>query len=254
MDKVYRDGQKFSLRNEDFNRIDAAVREAFLGMCSAYGIGQSDSFVLSGCEITEANGVLSVAAGFIALGGEICKVDAHTVAEHNAGSDPAGYDNFWLVAPTIDPGGTRPVEGGGTVNSWTYRKGKLVLEDTGLNATRYDLNLPTIHELGATKMAVNMASEINKLAVTMPNPTMLNGWTKSLFITSKDAFGNINIAATFNGIGASGTQLFVLPSGWKGITVAPTDVDAKTVNVLDDSISLPTGSIVTVNFSYKSIG
>lgn len=252
MNKLIRSGSKLNLKNEDFTFMQDSFLDVLKGMATAYGIGQSDSYVLSGCDFTINAGTISVAAGYIVLGGEICKVDAHSVAQYDANNDPNGYDNFWVIAPTYDASGVRSVEGGGSENTWSVRKGKLILEDTGLNPVRFDMNLKSIHEVGASKMLVAMQSELSQLSTAMPYPTFLNGWAANGLFINKDALGTCIITGWLNGLNATGQNVFKLAAGFNGICYAPTSKDGYKANVIGDDFVVTNGAdAIWINLTYK---
>ncbi len=254
MDKLNRSGSSLNLKNEDFTFLQDAFEDVLKGICSAYGIGQLDSFILSGCELTINPTTIDVAAGYVALGGEICKVDAHTVAKFNAGTDPAGYDNFWVIAPINDPSGLRAVQAGGSEDTWQSRKGKVILEDAGLNPVRFDLNIPTIHQRGADNMRVAMQSELSSLIEVMPQPTILNGWVVSVLSLVKDPFGFVHGFIAVDGSSATATQIFTLPTGWKGLTYSGGSKDDSQISIVIDQVSGTIGKIYVASFTYKSVG
>lgn len=100
---------------DDFRWIDAGYREAFKGIMSAYGVADSTAVIISGCARTVASGTVTIAEGFVSLGGEICYVPLHTYAEPSGGQ----VEYFDLIV-TYDPLGNKPFQS--TVNYNTYEK------------------------------------------------------------------------------------------------------------------------------------
>ena len=107
---------------DDWRWEQDGVKEAFFGLVSAWGIDPADSFIISGCEST-LNGLnYDISAGFVALNGEIYKVDAHSVAV----SLGAGNTHFWQEVVSFDPAGLEPTKNAGTVNTYEIRRAVVV--------------------------------------------------------------------------------------------------------------------------------
>ena len=107
---------------DDWRWEQDGVKEAFFGLVSAWGIDPADSFIISGCEST-LNGLnYDIAAGFVALNGEIYKVDAHSVAV----SLTAGNTHFWQENISFDPAGLEATKNAGTVNTYEIRRAVVV--------------------------------------------------------------------------------------------------------------------------------
>jgi len=98
---------------DDFRWIDSGYREAFKGMMSAYGIVDSTAVILKGCVRTVALGTVSISAGYISIGGEICLVPAHTYPEPTV-----GQVEYWDLYVSYDPTGDKVFQS--TLNYDTY--------------------------------------------------------------------------------------------------------------------------------------
>ena len=107
---------------DDWRWEQDGVREAFFGLVSAWGIDPADSFIISGCGST-LNGLnYDIDAGFLALNGEIYKVNAHSVVVALG----AGDVHFWDVITSFDPTGLEPTKNAGTVNTYEIRQANVV--------------------------------------------------------------------------------------------------------------------------------
>jgi hypothetical protein len=107
-----------SLEWDDIEFEQLAIREAFLGMASAHGLTDADSYIISGCVSTPAGLFFNISAGYIALGGEIFKVDAHNVSS----TVFVGNSLFWDRLLTDDPAGLEQTKNLGVVNTYKIRK------------------------------------------------------------------------------------------------------------------------------------
>lgn len=107
---------------DDWKWEQDGVREAFFGLLSSWGIAVADGFILSGCNVT-LNGLnFDIAAGFIALEGEIYKVDAHSVLV----ALPGGFNHHWIPVVTFDPAGLEATKNLGNANTYEIRRAKVV--------------------------------------------------------------------------------------------------------------------------------
>jgi len=70
-------------RQDDFEFMFEALKQAIKGLASAHKLGDRDSFIISGCNITHDtnNSVYDVTEGWFCHKGEIMKVDAHQVSD-----------------------------------------------------------------------------------------------------------------------------------------------------------------------------
>ena len=107
---------------DDFRFIDDSVRGAFKGMLSAYGIDPADSFIISGCAVTDGGTNWNIAAGYISLDGEVLEVDAHTVTKTLVGSE----QHFWQIVTSNDPAGLKTFQSTISYNTYQVRKGNVV--------------------------------------------------------------------------------------------------------------------------------
>lgn len=107
---------------DDWKWEQDGVREAFFGLISAWGIDPADSFIISGCTST-LNGLnYDISEGYIALSGEIYKVDAHSVVVALAG----GFAHQWAPLISYDPAGFEATKNAGTVNTYENRRAHVV--------------------------------------------------------------------------------------------------------------------------------
>ncbi len=131
---------------DDWKWEQDGVREAFYGLISSWGIDPSDSFILSGCTST-LNGLnYDISEGYIALDGEIYKVDAHSVVV----SLPVGFAHFWSPLVSYDPAGLEATKNAGTVNTYEIRRASVV------NATSPVSFMPMLADTIHSKMAENI--------------------------------------------------------------------------------------------------
>ena len=133
---------------DDIRFEQEAVREAFLGLVTSWGVTSSDSYTLSGCVVTAGGGgTYNITAGYIALAGEIFKVDAQTTA-----AVPFGEFLQWEVEETNDPTGLKTFFSAASFDTYKIRrlKANVVASISSLNA----LTAKTIHQKIAENTAV----------------------------------------------------------------------------------------------------
>ena len=113
---------KMPFELDDIRWEQDAVRDAFAGLISAMNVVAPYGFKLSGCVVTKVGNTYTTTAGYICLGGEVLKVDAHsfTVTALHAAK--------WAIAVTYDPAGTEVFQDATTHETYEVRKG--VLADT----------------------------------------------------------------------------------------------------------------------------
>ena len=110
---------------DDIEWMQQAFKDSFNSLIS--GIG--DTFIISGCEVTEPGGdILNVAAGWVAIDGEILKVAAQSIDLSGGGS--AQY----LLEEVDDPTGSESDLDGNTVECYQVRRAKLVSAGGSLSA------------------------------------------------------------------------------------------------------------------------
>ena len=133
---------------DDIRFEQDAVRNAFYGILTAWGITDDESFILSGCEVTTGGGNYNVAAGYVVLSGEVFKVDAHSVAI------VGGQTYFWQISETNDPAGLKVFEAGPSYNTYKVRKA-VVIGSIGTPVSYLPMLAPTIHEKITEKTAAS---------------------------------------------------------------------------------------------------
>jgi len=132
---------------DDLTFDQQAVRDAFYGLLSAFGVSIADSFIISGCNLVA--GVYQ--PGYIALGGEILKFDGAAQT-----SLPGGNTRVWDVLATFDSNGDRILESGGAFQAYQVRKAQVTYV-LNANAPNYLAvsGAPTIQD----KIVAMIASE-----------------------------------------------------------------------------------------------
>lgn len=117
-----------------------AVREAFEGLVTAWGGDLlTDTYRLVGAEVTPSGPNFSVAAGFVVIEGEVCKVDSILVPA------PTGSNVLqWAVSETTDPAGDKTFLSGPSYSTYRIRKAVVVDIPAGTNTPA--IGTPSIHE------------------------------------------------------------------------------------------------------------
>lgn len=140
---------------DDWRWEQEGVREAFFGILSAWGIDPSDSFIISGCTSTFNGLNYDISTGFIALGGEVYKVEAHSVIV----ALTAGNTHFWEVSTTFDSSGLEVTKNAGTVNTYEIRRA-IVVNDTIPTPSFMPMLAETIHKKVADSVKPDLGAWI----------------------------------------------------------------------------------------------
>lgn len=102
---------------DDIRWMDESLREGFYALLTAFGISPQDCFIISGCTISAGN----ITAGYIALNGEILKVDAQAIPT------PSGANVVYFdIAITYDATGNETMFNGLPAQTYQVRKGVLL--------------------------------------------------------------------------------------------------------------------------------
>lgn len=171
---------------DDLEFEQNAVREAFYGLMTAFGVSGPESFVISGCGLSGG----SYQSGFICLEGEILRFD---------GSAPIAVSPpnmlAWAVLETNDPEGTKIMENTLTREAYKVRRARIEIIDIADSAGRFavDPNGATI----ASKIA-SMSALTNKYSLkaqpvwrsigALGQPAFENGWINDNFFDGPAQF------------------------------------------------------------------
>ena len=146
----------FPLTLDDVRHLQNSIRDAILGLSAPYGTTIAGSYILSGCEYVvepSPSTVDTIKDGWIVLGGEICKVNEHTVSKFIPGTK-----RLWVVEESNDANGLKVLENGTTYNSHAIRTANVIITYS-TPAEYIELNnVPTIHKL----IADNTSNHIGK--------------------------------------------------------------------------------------------
>lgn len=153
MDKVKYDFLGgYGLELDDLIQEQNNIRDAFKGILSRFGLTEANGVILSGCEITN-NGVdYTIADGYVAIDGEVFKVDSHTVTMSLTGSDK----HIWSIEETANPNGNESLENASTVDTYLNRRAKVIVDDPGGNPYM-PMEAPRVNVIGS---GLNKAYEV----------------------------------------------------------------------------------------------
>lgn len=113
---------------------DNAYRDAFKGIISAFGVDLSTTILLSGCARTETGGTVTIASGYVSIGGEICYVPSHSYPS------PGTQKEYWVIHSSFDNSGTKLFQNLSTHDTYEMRIGKvLVASSVPTGFTKYQL-------------------------------------------------------------------------------------------------------------------
>ncbi len=125
---------------DDMRWVDAGVREAFKGIMSAFNVNLNEVFILSGCVRSVVSGTASITEGYVSIGGEVCKVPAHSYAVAT-GSDK----EYWSLVTSFDVTGQKVYQNSAIEDTYEIRQAKVVVGATlPAGSSLYDVS-ETIH-------------------------------------------------------------------------------------------------------------
>lgn len=111
------------IKLNDFRFINDGIKEAFRGIMSSYGITDSMTIIISGCEKTSATGTTTITEGYVSIGGEVC-----FVPEHSYPDIAPGEFEYWVIDVTYDPEGTKVFQSTSTFETYEVRVGKIQID------------------------------------------------------------------------------------------------------------------------------
>ena len=116
------DNGGFPLVLDDFRWIDTGYREAFKAIMSPLGIANSTAVILSGCVRSVAAGTVSITAGYVSIGGEICVFPAQSYPEPGG-----GMHEYFDMELSYEPAGLKVFQSTLPYDTYQYRKGKITI-------------------------------------------------------------------------------------------------------------------------------
>lgn len=120
---LYNGGLPLTL--DDFRWIDDSYRSALYGILSGFGVADQTTFILSGCAKTISGGIVTIAEGYVSLGGEICFVPTHTYSE------PTGGDvDYWVLDLSYDSAGNKVFQNSDLNSTYEVRVAQLTVGST----------------------------------------------------------------------------------------------------------------------------
>lgn len=170
----------------DFRFMQDGTSDSFKGLAGAFGVTAANSYILQGCDVTDGGSVWNIAAGYIALEGEVLPVTAHSVTKTLGG----GQVHAWQVLSTFDPAGLKTFESGGSFDTYEVREGRVQVVTASPGTY-----MPMLAENIFDKIVTNLDSSANQFTTID-----LNGSTDVVSNDQIDGSGN-NIAL-FNAPGA----------------------------------------------------
>ena len=192
---------------EDLNWIQESYRQAFYGLMAAWGISPNMSYIISGVNIQDNGSDYSWDDGFIALNGEILKVEADSFTKV---SPVANYVYAWILDVSSDATGTKVFYDSSTHSCYTIRNAVLAYID-GTSGDYLPAEAETIHHKIAEYIGY---TESNWKSVLFESPWE-NHPSRNVAV-KKDLFGQIRIQGTAIIDGGTGTGLIItLPAGYR---------------------------------------
>lgn len=234
----------FPFQLDDLRWINDGIREAFRGLIDLYGVSATNTFILSGCEVSGT----TVNPGFVAFGGEIM---------YYPGGSIAGYTiPYWDVNVTYDGAGTKVFSDASTHETYEVRRAVLS-------------NAPSIGAVPAgytTLSSTKRLTELQRLSLRIGEWVNISsagtdlGAQQGRAFLDLDGFVRMKGQSIFEDDAATASRLIgILPSGYRPVeaVVFNAAVFAGSLRVLKGSIATngeirlfntPTGTL-EVNFS-----
>lgn len=204
------DNGGFPLTLNDFRWIDQGYREAFKAMMSGYGVDDSTAVIISGCERTVASGTVTIAAGFISIGGEICLVPSHTYPEPTI-----GQVEYWDLFNTFDVTGLKVFQSTLDYDTYQVRVGKItVASSLPAGYTAYS-NTKNIFQI--TRVKINTDSWHTLANIVVGSGGLIPGTYLSQFKKDSAEFVHITglVYTEDLGVGAVDYLIGTLPVGYR---------------------------------------
>lgn len=178
MNKLYVDNNGgMPFYKTDFNFIDEAVRDAFKGLFSNYGLTASDGFRISGCVVTQS-GVnprnFSWTDGYIYYLGEILKVVAGNLTTDTIPWG-TGKGLYWDIDLSWNSTGNRAFYSGGSHDCYQVRNG--ILKFGTLPSPCMPMQAPYIKDKLIDSITISdLLIRINAYEEPWNAATLLNSW------------------------------------------------------------------------------
>lgn len=226
----------FPLRSDDFRWSYQAMKDAFKGIMSSYGISNSTAVVLSGCTRSVASGTVTIAAGYISIGGEVCYVPAHSYPA------PVGTQKeYWVIDISYDNTGLKTFQDASTHDTYEVRTGKIAVASTVPSGFTSYNQTKTIFEVINTKVDSVPLGAILMWSGTIANipigyalcngsngtPDLRGRFVVGVDTRSTQPAGSPQWDANYNGIGNVG--------GSKGVTLTVQNIPPHTHEVVVDN-------------------
>lgn len=111
----------FPLRLDDLRWMDNAYKEAFKGIMSSFGVIDQKVILLSGCERTVNNNMITISSGFISIAGEIYAVSEQTY------NNPISSLEYWEVNVQYDAAGLKQFLDNTTHETYEIRTARIAV-------------------------------------------------------------------------------------------------------------------------------
>ncbi|MCK6648723.1 MAG: hypothetical protein L6Q66_03615 [Bacteroidia bacterium] len=223
----------FPLLLDDLNFDQAATREAFYGLLSAFGATAPTSFIISGCNLSGSAWL----PGYLSIAGEILRFDGQALAVPSF-----GMTNVWDVYETNDSAGQKLLENGTTVQTYKLRKARIIAVSNAVAANYLNVSTaPTLAsklvsivsaDNGATELANKIlaviagsnlyalkAIEAWRVIGAVGQPAFQNSWANNFTAPArqaafrKDSMGMVHLRGCISG--SNGAVIFNLPAGYR---------------------------------------
>jgi len=199
------------LHGDDFNFIDAAVRDAFKGSLYELAMANGGNMILGGCAFSETLTVATIAEGYVMLNYEIMYVPAQVYAK-------TSLYTFLVPAVSFDPAGSEIFANSTTQDTYQIRRATLG-SLPGVGVPRVDMSASTgvpaptlsstIYETLLDKVSESSSlSFFNGWSNAIANPLRLFRHFRQANLVGDVALGTIS--------GVSFTQIaLIIPEGFR---------------------------------------
>lgn len=112
----------FPLTLNDIGYLQQSTIDSFKGILSAFGVAGNNAVILSGCERSVGGGNVTISAGYVSIGGEVC-----LFPEQVYPAPGLSVDEYFKVVSTFDPNGNKVFQNGSTNDTYQSRIAQIEL-------------------------------------------------------------------------------------------------------------------------------
>ncbi len=140
----------------DLRFIHNGILEAFKALMSSYGVTDTYTVILSGCERNSIGGTTTISEGYVSIGGELCYVPTHSYPDPGMGDH-----EYWIIDPTFDPDGNKQFQNFAFNDTYEVRVGKVNVSTVVPSGALQYSDTQTIFEIMRTSLNIGELNEFS---------------------------------------------------------------------------------------------